>query len=571
MCGILAILGVRDVEASRQRAVKLSPRLRHRGPDWSGNHVLGNHVFAHERLAIVDVDGGAQPLVSKHGGTCLVVNGEIYNHTELEATALHSAHEFLTKSDCEVLLYLYEEALASCAGGPLCESVGEWIKLIRGDFAFVVSDGTHYLAARDPIGVCPMYFGRGRDGSVWFASEMKALVDDCVEIEVFLPGQFCVGSTAKDADPTPRFFEYWHPGWFDATPATSAADGTALAAVTSRIRDTLEKSVVRRMMCDVPLGVLLSGGLDSSLVAAIVARHSAGRVEDGERSPAWWPRLHSFCFGFVKDAPDVIAARSVAKFLNTVHHEFIVPVSVGIDAVDEVIRCLETYDVTTVRASTPMYLLSRRIKALGVKLVLSGEGSDEVFGGYLYFNHAPNAAALHEETVRRIRLLHTADCLRANKSTAAWGLEVRVPFLDTDFLDVAMTIDPSLKMCDKAAGRIEKWVLRKSFDGLGYLPDDVLWRQKEQFSDGVGYSWIDTLKAHCEAAVSDREFARRETLFPYNTPDTKEAFYYRRAFERIFSHPYARLTVNKWVPTWGASKDPSGRFQSVHEHTLIAP
>ena len=447
----------------------------------------------------------------------------------------------MTKSDCEVLLYLWQEEGA------------DFLNRVQGDFAFVASDGKDFLAARDAIGVDPLYWGVDATGARWFASEMKALQESCTEIHVFPPGHYYTPATG--------FVRYYNPIWFEQMPQ-GAAD-------LEKIRTSFETAVVRRMMCDVPYGVLLSGGLDSSLVAAVATRYAPKRTEDGGKSAAWWPRLHSFCIGLQKDSPDQIAARQVAEYLGTVHHEFTFSVQDGLDAIENVIWHLESYDVTTIRASTPMYLLSRKIKALGVKMVLSGEGSDEIFGGYLYFHNAPDAKAFHEENVRRVQNLHLSDCLRANKSTFAFGLEARVPFLDRDFLDAAFSFDTKEKMI--TGERKEKWVLRKAFDTPEnpYLPREVLWRQKEQFSDGVGYSWIDTLKAHCEARVSDEDFAARAERFPFQTPETKEGYYFRRVFESQFPHPMSKETVMPWVPIWSASRDPSGRAQKVHEQTNI--
>ena len=422
--------------------------------------------------------------------------------------------------------------------------------MLDGDFAFVIFDGKNYLAARDPIGVASLYMGKGRDGSVWFASEMKCLHEDCEEITAFPPGQLYSSRTKQ-------FRSYYNPPWFSDVVPRTPIDYKLL-------RDTLEKAVVKRLMCDAPYGVLLSGGLDSSLIAAITKRHARIRVEDG-KSEAWWPRLHTFAVG-LKGAPDLKYAAQVADFLGTAHHECHFTVHEGLDAVSDVIHHLETYDVTTIRASTPMYLLTRKIKAFGVKMVLSGEGSDEIFGGYLYFHSAPNADELHKECVSRVKWLHYADCLRANKSTMAWGVEVRVPFLDKDFLDVAMSIDPKEKMC--APGRIEKYILRKAFDTPEdpYLPASVLWRQKEQFSDGVGYSWIDSLKEWTEKQVTDAQMSAAKTTFPYDTPTTKEAYYYRSVFEMHFPERVCLTTVKRWVPRldWGCSADPSGRAQKVH-------
>eukprot|EP01113_Clastostelium_recurvatum_P034329 TRINITY_DN4644_c0_g1_i1.p1 TRINITY_DN4644_c0_g1~~TRINITY_DN4644_c0_g1_i1.p1 ORF type:complete len:568 (+),score=116.96 TRINITY_DN4644_c0_g1_i1:30-1706(+) len=543
MCGIFAIINsTQDPVALRKLALALSARLRHRGPDWSGIYTApdGRTVLCHERLAIVDLETGAQPLLNEDQTVALTVNGEIYNFKELRAGL--ASHTFSTNSDCEPILHLYEEHGDEC------------VKFLKGDFAFVLYDSKtgHFLAARDPIGVVPLYMGRHSDGSVWFASECKALKDDVDQFESFPPGHLY---SSKDG----KLRRWYEPGWFDdQVPVTPfAADGYA------QLRTSLEQAVVRRMMCDVPYGVLLSGGLDSSLVASIASRHAEMRVEDQEQSKAWWPRLHSFCIG-LKDAPDLKAAREVAKFLGTVHHEYHFTVQEGIDAIPDVVRHLETYDVTTIRASTPMYFLARRIKAMGVKMVLSGEGSDEIFGGYLYFHNAPNSDEFHKECSRRVKNLHHFDCLRANKSTAAWGVEVRVPFLDVDFIDAAMAVHPDEKRCSSA--KIEKHVIRKAFDTpeRPYLPDNILWRQKEQFSDGVGYSWIGGLKDHAEKAVSDSDFASAHVTFPDDTPTTKEAYFYRRIFEEQYPQKSARASVAHWVPTWGASKDPSGRAQKIH-------
>jgi len=538
MCGILAILEASgEVNEKRKRALACVSKLRHRGPDWSGTYVQGRNIFCHERLSIVDVEHGAQPLLNKDKTVVLVVNGEIYNHKELEK-GLTKPHQFLTSSDCEVILYLYEE------------EGDNFLDKIQGDFAFVVSNGTDFLAARDPIGVCPLFIGYGSDGSTWFASELKALQDDCERFETVPPGYYYTSKTRK-------FEPYYKPAYYrDIVPSEPVNY--------VKLRESFELSVKRRLMCDVPYGVLLSGGLDSSLVAAVASRFAEKRTEDELKTRAWWPRLHSFCIGVTKNSPDMIAAREVAKFLNTVHHEFEFTVQEGLDALEHVIYHIESFDVTTVRASTPMFLLARRVKAVGVKMVLSGEGSDEIFGGYLYFHQAPDAKSFYEETARRVKLLHTSDCLRANKSTAAWGVEVRVPFLDKDFLDVSMGIDPKDKMCPE--GKIEKYILRKAFDDPTnpYLPHSILWRQKEQFSDGVGYSWIDTLKETAEKEISDADFARRAELFPEETPDTKEGIFYRKIFDKLFPHPSARQSVKRWTPTWGKSKDPSGRAQKNH-------
>ncbi|CAG8578953.1 7608_t:CDS:2, partial [Ambispora leptoticha] len=489
MCGIFAVHNYQgDISAFRRQALLLSKKLRHRGPDWSGCKIVGNTILCHERLAIVGVASGAQPLTNENETIILAVNGEIYNHKQLEKR-VHDAH-FKTQSDCEVILHLYEK-------------IGiDVVKHLDGMFSFVLFDATRnrIIAARDPIGITTLYQGWSSEspGTVYFASELKALNEDCDKIIAFPPGHVYDSESGETT-------RYYNPPWWNADDVpTNPVDYKVL-------REALEKAVRKRLMSEVPYGVLLSGGLDSSLIASIAARESVkmaatqnGLSEDeiDESAPKFWPRLHSFSIG-LEGAPDLVAARRAAEFLKTKHHEYTFTIQEGLDAVHDIIYHLETYDVTTIRASTPMYLLSRKIKAMGVKMVLSGEGSDEILGGYLYFHAAPNATEFHKETVNRVKNLHTADCLRANKSTMAWGLEARVPFLDKDFLNVAMTIDPEEKMYKE--GRMEKYILRKAFDvsttadSRPYLPDNILWRQKEQFSDGVGYSWIDSLKDAAEA------------------------------------------------------------------------
>ncbi|CAI5967981.1 unnamed protein product [Closterium sp. NIES-65] len=545
MCGILAVLGAADASArTRAKVLECTARLRHRGPDWSGVHTFGNNFLAHERLAVIDPASGHQPLRNEDGSIVVAVNGEIYNYQQLR-DELKDRHTFNTGSDCEVIAHLYEDA-------------GEQaVQKLDGIFAFVLlntKDGS-YIAARDPIGVCPLYIGWGRDGSMWFASEMKALKDDCERFETFPPGHIYSSN-----DHTLR--RWYNPAWYDEHIPSAPYDPLALRAA-------FEKAVVKRLMTDVPFGVLLSGGLDSSLVAAVAQRHLAS-TEAGKQ---WGPQLHSYCIG-LENAPDLRAAKEVADYIGTNHHELHFTVQEGIDAISEVIYHTETYDVTTIRASTPMFLLSRKIKALGVKMVLSGEGSDEVFGGYLYFHKAPSKEEFHVETCHKLKALHMYDCLRANKATSAWGLEARVPFLDKEFLDVAMSIDPQYKMIRKEDGRIEKWVIRRAFDDeeKPYLPKHILYRQKEQFSDGVGYSWIDGLKAHAERMVSDQMMANAPNLFTHNTPKTKEALFYRLIFEKHFPQLSARLTVPggpsvacstaaavAWDAAWLGNLDPSGR------------
>ncbi|HET9048332.1 MAG TPA: asparagine synthase B [Chiayiivirga sp.] len=557
MCSILGILDIKtDPVALRAQALEQSRRMRHRGPDWSGIYDDDRAILVHERLAIVGVDSGAQPLRSPDGALVLAVNGEIYNHRELRAE-FERDFAFQTHSDCEVILPLYTT-------GSDATAVSAWLNRLEGMFAFVLWDAANgtWLIARDPIGIIPLYYGHDAHGNLHVASELKALAGICSAVQEFPPGHFW---RSGDAEPS----RYYTPRWREYAAVAGAESDRA------KLRQAFEASVRSHMMSDVPYGVLLSGGLDSSLVAAIAKKYAARRVDDENRSEAWWPQLHSFAIG-LRESPDLKAAREVAAHIGTVHHELIFTVQEGIDALADVVYHLETYDVTTIRASTPMYLMARRIRAMGIKMVLSGEGSDEIFGGYLYFHKAPNAQALHEETVRKLDALHLFDCLRANKSMAAWGVEARVPFLDRGFIDVAMNLDPEVKLSGKARGRIEKQFLREAF--AGYLPDSVLWRQKEQFSDGVGYSWIDSLKAHAAQQVSDADLENARFRFPYNTPLTKEAYFYRTLFERHFPQPWAAQCVpggpsvacsTAAALEWDASLknvvDPSGRaVQSVH-------
>lgn len=553
MCSILGIFDIEtgdDLGALRRRALAASAQQRHRGPDWSGVHVDDGAILVHERLAIVDPGGGAQPLRSADGDLVLAVNGEIYNHREI-AASLTRPYRYQTGSDCEVINALWREC------GP------DGVRRLNGMFAFVLwdRDQRRYLIARDPFGVCPLYWGRDRAGRHWVASEMKALVADCETIEVFPPGHV-YDSEVGELRP------FWQPRWRDY------AEVEGVDEPVSKLRDAFEQAVRRQMMTDVPYGVLLSGGLDSSLVAACAARFARCRVEDDGRAEAWWPRLHSFAIG-LDGSPDLAAAQVAADALGTVHHGFTYRFEDGLDALPEVIRHIETYDVTTIRASTPMFLLARRIKAMGVKMVLSGEGSDEIFGGYLYFHKAPNARAFHEECVRKLDALHQFDCLRANKAMMAWGVEARVPFLDLAFVNVAMAMDARHKMA--GAGRIEKAVLREAFAGV--LPESILWRQKEQFSDGVGYGWIDGLKAHAEELISDADLADAAERFPVNTPLTKEAYWYRSVFEQFYPGQACAQTVPggksiacsspialAWDPAFATAADPSGRaVAGVHQ------
>jgi asparagine synthase (glutamine-hydrolysing) len=552
MCSVLGIFDLNagaDLHTLRRQALHQSMRQRHRGPDWNGVYVDEHAVLVHERLAIVDVSSGAQPLRSIDGGLVLAVNGEIYNHRALRHEA-GEGYAFQTESDCEVINALYRETMRR--GG----QAGDFLGRLNGIFAFALwdRDAQCYLIARDPIGICPLYIGHDEQRRLHVASEMKALVGTCEDIEVFPPGHYLDSRVGKPV-------RYWTRPWRDY----ETTRGVAVAPAT--LRAAFESAVHRQLMSDVPYGVLLSGGLDSSLVAACVARFARHRVESDDREEAWWPRLHSFAIG-LDDSPDLAAARVVGQALGTSHHEFTFTVQEGLDALPDVIRHLETYDVTSIRAATPMYLMARRIKAMGVKMVLSGEGSDEIFGGYLYFHKAPSARAFHRETVRKIDALHLYDCNRANKAMAAWGVEARVPFLDLEFIDVAMSMDAEHKRA--RSGRIEKAVLREAFAGT--LPDAILWRQKEQFSDGVGYGWIDSLKAHAALTISDTELVRAGVRYPINTPGTKEALLYRRMFEQAFPDACCALTVPggpsiacsspaaiAWDPAFAAAADPSGR------------
>ncbi|MGH7475940.1 MAG: asparagine synthase B [Longimicrobiales bacterium] len=550
MCSILAILETSgDAATLRSQALRLSRLQRHRGPDWSGIQTFPGAILAHERLAIVDVTHGAQPLLDDSGQVALAVNGEIYNHRELRAT-LAAPYAFATESDCEIILALYREHGTA------------FLERLNGIFAFVLYDDARdrYVIARDPLGVVPLYTGRDAQGRLYVASEMKALVPVCRSIAPFPPGHYLDSEVGE-------LQRYYDPHWRDyGMVQDNAADPAA-------IRDALLAAVRRQLMSDVPYGVLLSGGLDSSLIAAAAKRFAARRVEEDGRVPAWWPQLHSFAIG-LEGAPDLVAARTAADHIGTVHHEFHFTSQEGLDALSDVIYHIETYDVTTVRASTPMYLMARRIRAMGVKMVLSGEGADEIFGGYLYFHRAPNARALHEETIRKLDRLHLYDCLRANKSMAAWGVEARVPFLDREFLDVAMSIAPAAKLARD--GRMEKQILREAF--ANDLPAAILWRQKEQFSDGVGYGWIDALRAHAEAHVTDRDLASAQFRFSHNTPTTKEAYLYRALFSEHFpldscaecvpGGPSVACSTPEalaWDASLSAVTDPSGRaVRGVH-------
>lgn len=552
MCGIAAIFDFTTPrQDARARAVRMASKLKHRGPDWSGVYADDKAVLAHERLSIVDVEHGAQPLVDKKTGNVLAVNGEIYNHIQLEKE-LKQKHDWQTKSDCEVILYLYDEFGTKC------------VDMLSGIFAFVLYDkkSGSYIAARDHIGIEPLYIGWDETGATHIASEMKALVQYCAKLQEFPPGTFYDGKTKT-------FTKWYERKWMTQIPTEKVS--------LTRLREELEASVKRQLMSDVPYGVLISGGLDSSIIAAVAQKYSRKRVESEDKEEAWWPRLHSFAVG-LDGSPDMKYARKVAEHIGTVHHEVIFTVQEGIDAIRDVIYHLETFDVTTIRAATPMYLMSRKIKSMGIKMVLSGEGSDEVFGGYLYFHMAPSKEEFHEELVRKLSLLSKYDCLRANKSTAAWGVEARVPFLDKEFLDYAMSIDPEQKMCPGT--KVEKSILREAFEGL--IPDEILWRQKEQFSDGVGYSWIDTLKSFAESHVTDAMMQDATKRFPVQTPTSKEQYYYRTIFEEYFKGDAAALTVPvgpsiacstpaamRWSKAFEGRADPSGRSViGVHQQAV---
>lgn len=552
MCGIVAVFDIKgNSQELRPQVLEMAKKIRHRGPDWSGIYTGDKAILAHERLSIVDPESGSQPLKTDDGKVILAVNGEIYNHRDIRKK-YEGRYNYLTGSDCEVILSLYRDK-------------GEdFIDELNGIFAFALYDEENdfYMVARDHIGIIPLYMGRDKEGNRYFASELKALEGKCNVIEPFPPGHV-YDSRTKTLRP------WYKREWTDFN---NVKDNEASI---EELRKALHEAVKRQLMCDVPYGVLLSGGLDSSIISAIAAQYAPRRIEDDSNDAAWWPRLHSFAVG-LKDSPDLKAARDVAKHIGSIHHEINFTIQEGLDAVRDVIYFLETYDVTTVRASTPMYLLARVIKSMGIKMVLSGEGADEIFGGYLYFHKAPDAQSFHEETIRKLEKLHLYDCLRANKSLAAWGVEGRVPFLDKEFLDVAMRFNPEQKMSGRN-GKIEKWALRKAFEDL--LPESVAWRQKEQFSDGVGYSWIDTLKEITSAQVSDEMMENAHLRFPVNPPRNKEEYFYRQIFEEHFPSATAAACVPS-VPSvacstaealqWDASfrnmNEPSGRaVKSVHE------
>ncbi len=558
MCGIVSIFNIKQqTHELRDKALRMSQKIRHRGPDWSGIYCGGSAILAHERLSIVDPESGGQPLFSPDRKQVLAVNGEIYNHQEIRRRYA-GRYDFQTGSDCEVILALYRDKGI------------DFLEDISGIFAFALYDEEKdaFLIARDPIGVIPLYIGYDSDGTVYVASELKALEGQCERYEPFLPGHYYWSEE-------PGMKRYYQRDWFeyDAVKNNEAS--------VDAIRDALKAAVKRQLMSDVPYGVLLSGGLDSSVVSAIAEQFSEHRIEDDSQTRAYWPRLHSFAVG-LKGAPDLAKARLVAEHIGTVHHEINYTLQEGIDAIRDVIYFIETYDVTTIRASTPMYLLARVIKSMGIKMVLSGEGADEIFGGYLYFHKAPSAKAFHEETVRKLSKLHYYDCLRANKSLSAWGVEGRVPFLDKEFLDVAMRTNPEAKMCGPSPSGdgsfvIEKKILRSAFADM--LPEEIAWRQKEQFSDGVGYSWIDTLKKITSEAVSDEQMSHAAERFPVNPPLNKEEYYYRSIFAEHFPSDSAARSVNQeasvacstaialeWDAAFKNMNDPSGRaVKGVHE------
>ncbi len=553
MCGIVCAFNIKDnKELIRSNVLKMAQKVRHRGPDWSGIYSNDNAILAHERLAIVDPTSGKQPLISQDGKKIVAVNGEIYNHQILRQNSLKD-YSFKTQSDCEVIIPLYE-----------LKGVN-FLNDLNGIFAFALYDSltNTYLIARDHMGIIPLYMGWDDKNVFYVSSELKSLEGVCDKIELFPPGHYLCSNDME-------LKKWYKPDW------TSFKNVKNAETNISKIHDSLSDAVKRQLMSDVPYGVLLSGGLDSSITSALAKKFASKRIETGDKQDAWWPQLHSFSVG-LKGAPDLKAAKIVADHIGTVHHEINFTVQEGIDAIRDVIYHLETYDITTVRASTPMYLMARAIKSLGIKMVLSGEGADELFGGYLYFHKAPDSKEFHEETVRKLDKLHQYDCLRANKSLAAWGIEGRVPFLDKEFIETAMTINPDDKMIKN--GRIEKWVLREAFKE--YLPESVLWRQKEQFSDGVGYSWIDSLKELVSKEVSDLELKKASDIFPINTPLNKEEYYYRTIFYEHFPSNAAAKSVPsvpsvacstphalKWDESFKNLNDPSGRsISNIHNES----
>jgi asparagine synthase (glutamine-hydrolysing) len=552
MCGIVCAFDLKEnSDKLRPIILEMSKKVRHRGPDWSGIHCEKNAILSHERLAIVDPTSGKQPLYSNDGKIILAVNGEIYNHREIRKN-FKNKYNFKTESDCEVILALYQKKGVT------------FLDKLNGIFGFALYDSQkdEYLIARDHIGIIPLYIGWDENGTFYVASELKALEHRCTKIEQFPPGHYYHSKTGE-------FVKWYIRDWTDYNNVKNNTTNI------DDLHNALDAAVKRQLMSDVPYGVLLSGGLDSSITSALAKKYAEKRIENDGKTTAWWPQLHSFAIG-LKNSPDLAAAKKVADYIETVHHEITFTIQEGLDALRDVIYQLETYDITTVRASTPMYLIARAIKAMGIKMVLSGEGADEIFGGYLYFHKAPNAEEFHKETVRKISKLHLYDCLRANKSLASWGIEGRVPFLDKEFLDVAMRLNPKDKMA--VNGKPEKWILRKAFEK--YIPESVVWRQKEQFSDGVGYNWIDTLKELVENQVTDEQLANAKYKFPLQTPQTKEEFYYRSIFVEHFPSTTAALTVPStpsvacsttealtWDKSFTGKNEPSGRaITKIHEN-----
>lgn len=564
MCGIVGVFDLkRPMDKLRPQVLVMAKKVRHRGPDWSGIYCGKKAILAHERLAIVDPQSGRQPLYSPDGKVVLAVNGEIYNHSDIRK--YQNDYIFKTKSDCEVIISLYKEKGV------------DFLEDLNGIFAFALYDEENdsYLIARDHIGIIPLYMGWDTDGTFYVASELKALEGYCVKIEVFPQGNYLYSK--RGSNKQLKFVKWYKREWtnYENVKCEPLIDDKKDCLPINELRKALESAVKRQLMTDVPYGVLLSGGLDSSIISAIAKKYASKRVEsENSNEEAWWPQLHSFAVG-LEGSPDLVAAQKVADYIGTIHHEVHFTIQEGLDAVRDVIYYIETYDVTTVRASTPMYLLARVIRSMGIKMVLSGEGADEIFGGYLYFHKAPSAKALHEETVRKLDKLHLYDCLRANKSLASWGVEGRVPFLDKEFIDVAMRLNPENKLSG-LKGRVEKWILRKAFEDL--LPESIIWRQKEQFSDGVGYNWIDTLREIASSQVTDEQFAKAKTRFHINPPMTKEEYYYRTIFEEVFPSETAAKTVPsvpsvacstpialEWDKAFKNMVDPSGRaVKTVH-------
>ncbi|WP_291966038.1 asparagine synthase B [Maribacter sp.] len=555
MCGIVCAFDVKEsTEVLRPQLLEMSKKIRHRGPDWSGIYADDKAILAHERLAIVDPASGKQPLLSPNGKLILAANGEIYNHRELRKQ-FEGTYDFQTESDCEVILALYKEKGV------------KFLDELNGIFGFTIydADKDEYFVARDHMGIIPLYMGWDKNGTFYVASELKALEGTCTKIELFPPGHYL---HSADGELKRWYSRDWME--YDAVKDNETS--------IQEVKEALEAAVHRQLMSDVPYGVLLSGGLDSSVTSAVAKKYAQKRIESGDTADAWYPQLHSFSVG-LEGSPDLAAAQKVADHIGTVHHEIKFTIQEGLDAIKDVIYNIETYDITTIRSSTPMYLMARVIKSMGIKMVLSGEGADEIFGGYLYFHKAPNAREFHEETVRKLDKLHMYDCLRANKSLAAWGIEGRVPFLDKEFMDVAMRINPEDKMIN--GERMEKWVVRKAFEDM--IPESVAWRQKEQFSDGVGYSWIDTLKELVDKEITDEQIENAAFRFPINTPLNKEEYYYRTIFEGHFPSDAAALSVPQeasvacstataleWDEAFKNMNDPSGRaIANVHDEAYV--